>query len=208
MQLQDASIRNSYLAAFTTAPYRCARTVPMFRKFKKFIAFGFVSLGLAVTGASAGTPADAAEGFYAVYASFHPSDGIPDAAGRAKFAPYISPALEALLKRGDDAEKNFAKANKDSPPLIEGDLFTSMFEGATAHKLGVCKQSGDTARCAVELTYSGGKEKPFHWSDTAVLIKTKDGWRVDDIIYGGTWDFGNKGRMTDTLRQAIADAGG
>jgi hypothetical protein len=182
----------------------------MFWKLKKSAAFSALCLVLAATPASAGTatPAEAAEGFYAVYASFHPSDGIPDAAGRAKYAPYLSPALESLLKQGDEAAARFAKANKDSPPLIEGDLFTSMFEGATSHQISACKQTDETARCTVELVYDDGKDKPIRWSDTLALVKTGTGWRVDDIFYGGNWAFANKGRLTDTLRQAISDAGG
>ena len=35
---------------------------------------------------------------------------------------------------------------------------------------------------------------------------TPQGWRVDDIGYGGTWDFGNKGKMTETLRMVIHDS--
>jgi hypothetical protein len=152
------------------------------------------------------------KGFYAAYQTFHPSDGIPDAKGRAKYAPYISAALNRLLAGGDAAESKFAAANKDSPPLIEGDLFTSNFEGATSVQIGACSGDGKTGHCAINLTYDPGKtgnpkDKVFHWTDTAYLVNEADGWRVDDIGYGGNWDFGNKGRMRDTLKMAIADAG-
>ena len=150
-------------------------------------------------------------GFYAAYSTFHPSDGIPDAGGRAKYAPYISPALSGLLVKADSAETAFAAANKDVPPLIEGDIFTSNFEGATAFKVGACSGDAKAGRCAVDLTYDPGntgnpKDKPFHWTDTAYLVNTDQGWRIDDIGYGGNWDFGNKGRMSATLRTAIAAA--
>ncbi|HTT98293.1 MAG TPA: hypothetical protein VMF58_09600 [Rhizomicrobium sp.] len=150
-------------------------------------------------------------GFYAAYSTFHPSDGIPDAKARAKYEPSISPALDALLKKGDAAEDKFAKANKDSPPLLEGDLFTSNFEGATAFRIGACAGDAKAGHCAVTLTYDPGKtnnpkDKPFTWTDTAYLVNTPGGWRVDDIGYGGTWDFGNKGKMTDTLRSVIRDS--
>jgi len=59
--------------------------------------------------------------------------------------------------------------------------------------------------CAVTLTYDDRKDKPFSWTDTVYLVRTQAGWRVDDIAYGGTWDFGNKGRLTRTLKNAIAD---
>ena len=126
--------------------------------------------------------------------------------------PGRSPALDALLKQGNEAEDKFAKANKDSPPLIEGDLFTSNFEGATSFRLGACAQSGKAGKCAVSLTYDPGKtnnpkDKPITWTDTLYLVETPSGWKIDDIGYGATWDFGNKGRMTGTLKSVIADAG-
>jgi len=153
-----------------------------------------------------------AAGFYTAYRTFNPSDGIPDAKGRAKYEPFISSDLNALLKSGDDAETRFAMANKDSPPMVEGDLFTSNFEGATSFKIGACAGNAKTGHCAIGLTYDPGrtsnpKDKPFSWTDTAYLVNTAQGWRIDDIGYGGTWDFGNKGRLRDTLKLAIHDAG-
>ncbi|HWA91309.1 MAG TPA: hypothetical protein VG889_14830 [Rhizomicrobium sp.] len=150
---------------------------------------------------------DAANGFYGAYATFHPSDGIPDAKGRAKYAPHISPALESLLERADRAEAAFAKANKDSPPLIEGDLFTSNFEGATSFKVGACKGDAKAGQCAVALSYDDGKDKPAAWSDTIYVVRGPSGWRVDDIAYGAPWEFANKGRLTKTLEDTIENAG-
>lgn len=178
---------------------------------------GLVSLLVVLAGTgtafAAGTDqmGSVATGFYGAYSTFHPSDGIPDAKARAKYEPFISPALDALLKQGDEAEDQFAKANKDSPPLIEGDLFTSNFEGATAYKVGVCSGDAKTGRCTVLLGYDPGrtnnpKDKPFDWTDIVYLVATPQGWRVDDIGYGATWEFGNKGRLSDTLKDAIANA--
>lgn len=175
----------------------------------RLFALTLASAALAhAAGSAADSPAKAAEGFYAAYSTFHPSDGIPDAAGRAKYAPFISPALDKLLAEGNAAEIKFNKANKASPPLIEGDLFTSMFEGATSYKIGACKLSGGGASCTVDLVYDDHKDAPTRWTDTVYLTQSKAGWRVDDIGYGGNWDFGNKGRLSATVRQAIADSGG
>jgi hypothetical protein len=157
--------------------------------------------------------ANTAAGFYAAYATFHPSDGIPDAAGRAKYAPYISQGLNTLLMQARAAEEKFSRANKDVPPLIEGDLFTSNFEGATAYKIGACSGDAKTGHCAIQLTYDPGKtnnpkDKPFTWTDTAYLVNSAEGWKIDDIGFGGNWDFGNKGRMRQTLDVAIKAGGG
>lgn len=153
------------------------------------------------------TPASVAHGFYVVYSTFHPSDGIPDAAGRAKYSPFLSPAFDKLLADAAGAQARFIKVNKGSPPLIEGDLFTSLFEGATAFHIGVCKEEFAKASCAVNLSYDDRKEAPAHWTDTVHLAKTNVGWRVDDIEYGASWAFANKGRVTTLLRQAITDSG-
>jgi hypothetical protein len=174
------------------------------------------SSAAAIIGASAcladdaGDMAKTVDGFYAAYATFHPSDGIPDATGRAKYAPFISPSLESLLVQGNQAEQKFASANKASPPLIEGDLFTSNFEGATSYKVGACKGDAKAGRCTVMLTYDDRKDNPkdkaIVWNDTVYLVATPSGWRVDDIGYGASWDFGNKGRMSDTVKGVIANA--
>jgi hypothetical protein len=150
--------------------------------------------------------AKTAHGFYDVYMTLHPSDGIPDAATRAKFAPYVSPALDKLFAEGDQAEGRYVEATKhQAPPLIEGDPFTPNFEGATSYKVGACEMDKQGGHCPVTLTYDDRKDKPLSWTDTIYLVRTDAGWRVDDIAYGGTWDFGNKGRLTRTLRGAIEE---
>lgn len=156
--------------------------------------------------------AAAVQGFYGAYSSFHPSDGIPDAKGRARYEPYISPALDKLLADGNRAEAAFAAANKGFPPLIEGDLFTSNFEGATSFEVGRCTGDARSGQCSVMLGYDdrqrNPKDKPVSWSDTVYLISTPAGWRVDDIGYGADWAFANRGRMSQTLKDTIENAGG
>lgn len=148
----------------------------------------------------------ATAGFYGVYMTLHPSDGIPDSKTRAKFAPFVSPALDKLFADGEAAEARYATATKNqAPPLIEGDLFTPNFEGATAYKIGACASDSRGGHCAVTLTYDDHKDKPISWTDTVYLVHTPSGWCVDDIAYGGNWDFGNKGRLTKTLKSAIAE---
>jgi len=183
-------------------------------KFGRFLA-ACAALALASGGAcrgdEAGDLAKVVEGFYAAYSTFHPSDGIPDAAGRSKYEPFISSGLDKLLVDAARAEETFANANKDSPPLIEGDLFTSNFEGATSYVVGPCKGDSQAGQCTVALTYDDARDhpgdKPIMWSDTVYLLATPQGWRVDDIGYGAIWAFGNKGRLSDMLRSTIANAG-
>lgn len=173
--------------------------------------FVIVLIGVATFAAAASAaddPMAVANGFYGVYASFHPSDGIPDAKARAKLEPFISPRLDKLLIDGEAAEAHFRSVTKNmSPPLVEGDLFTSNFEGATTFHVGACTSAGQSAHCPVSFSNRGGRkdDKPVNWTDTVYLVHTADGWRVDDIGYGATWAFGNKGRLKDALANAIRD---
>jgi hypothetical protein len=154
--------------------------------------------------------AKVAGGFYQVHQASS-QDGIPDAKQHAKYAPYISPELDKLLADGDEAESRYAAANKDSPPLVEGDLFSPNFEGITRFKISACQANAHGGQCAAMLTYDDGKkspkDKPLDWNDTVRLVRTPAGWRVDDIAYGGSWDFGNHGTLKVVLKDAISNAG-
>ena len=162
------------------------------------------SAGAAKAAADEATMLATANGFYAVYKTFQPSDGVPSAADRAKYAPFLSPELAKLLADAGTAEMRFARANKGSPPLVEGDLFTSLFEGATSVEVVGCSGDSRTGHCKASLAFVQAGSKPTDWNDTLYLVSTPAGWRVDDIAYGGTWAFGNKGRLSETLKQVIS----
>lgn len=154
--------------------------------------------------------ANALNGFYSVHQKSS-QDGVPDAKQRAKYEPYISTELNKLLEAADGAESRYAKANPDSPPMMEGDLFSPNFEGITSFKVGACNEKGSIALCKMALRYADAhprpQDKPVEWTDTVTLVKTASGWRVDDIAYGGTWDFGNHGTLKGILKDMIANAG-
>ena len=39
-----------------------------------------------------------------------------------------------------------------------------------------------------------------------LVIVGKQGWRVDDVVYGGGFQFGNTGKLSDTLRTVLREA--
>lgn len=165
----------------------------------------FAGAGRAVAGDA---PSFAANGFYTAYLALK-EGGIPDAKARKTLEPFLSPALGGLLARAEAAEASYAALTKNQvPPLLEGDIFTSMFEGATAFRVGECAAQGIKAECTVSLTYESPGDKPQHWSDTAVLVESASGWRLDDIDFGGNWPFANKGTLKENLTFAIHNAQG
>jgi hypothetical protein len=161
---------------------------------------------------AAGDPAAAVNAFYAVYgAQRAQGGGIPDATERLRFQPVLSPRLNKQLTDAARAQARLtAKVKNAVPPMLEGDIFSSLFEGATAWKVASCQQNDKAARCTVALSYApplaaGRKsEKPANWTDTVMLAATPQGWKVDDVAYDAGFPFGNTGRLSGMLNMVIA----
>jgi hypothetical protein len=146
----------------------------------------------------------AANAFYSAAIAIAPG-GIPDLAGRARFQPLLTPRLNQALADAAAAEIRFKARNKNSPPLIEGDIFSSLFEGPTAWKLGACLGDARVQRCAVQLSRQDPGRKPVTWSDTLVLTNA-EGWKVDDIAYDANFAFGNTGSLSEMLKMVLSEA--
>jgi hypothetical protein len=167
-------------------------------------------LSLAVVGAACSRGGDekairdSVAAFYNLYLKTHPA-GVPDDKLREQLQPLVSAELSDLLNDAAVAEAAYAKETKgESPPLVEGDLFTSLFEGAEAYTLGACKTQGDAASCAVDLSYTDKRDNSkTAWQDRIYLVREDGKWLVDDIEFLGTWEFMHKGRLKDLLDQVI-----
>src|SRR5882724_10980826 len=115
----------------------------------------FILLLLAISARAAEDPASAVDAFYGVYSNQHAQGGIPDATVRVRFAPVLSPRLNKQLSDAAAAQARLtAKVRNAVPPMLEGDIVSSLFEGATAWKVGACQLTANTARCPVALTYT------------------------------------------------------
>ena len=169
-------------------------------------AFAASSL-VAPARADAPDPAAAVNAFYAVYDGQRTQGGgIPDATGRLRYTPVLSPRLNKQLRDAAAAQARLsAKVKNAVPPMLEGDIFSSLFEGATSWKAGACQGDAKTVRCPVALSYvtaprPGQKpEKPVNWNDTLLLVNTAQGWKVDDVIYDAGFAFGNTGQLSGML---------
>src|SRR4029079_7068507 len=159
---------------------------------------------------AADDPAAAANAFYAVSKDQHAQGGIPDATVRLRYSPVLSPRLNKQLVEAAAAQARLtAKVRNAVPPMLEGDIFSSLFEGATSWKVGACQADAKTAHCPVALSYvpppvpNAKAPKPANWNDTVLLVNTPQGWKVDDVIYDAGFAFGNTGRLSGMLQMVI-----
>ncbi len=170
-----------------------------------FLAVPLVSCGEERTVAA---PAPAVSAFYDIVVSER-QGGVPDMDMRVRLRPVISPELDSLLAQAAEAERRHTmRTNNSEPPYLQGDIFSSLFEGATAYEVGACTtESAETVACAVSLSHEGEGEA-VEWQDRVLLIISgSDGsiFFVDDIVYGGEWDFASRGTLKGSLRAVIAE---
>ncbi len=146
----------------------------------------------------------AVSAFYKIYLKVQPS-GVPHEKEQKKFRPHISASLGKLLEEAGEVEQKYYRATKgEVPPLVEGDLFTSLFEGAAAFKVLSCAGKTAAGSCLVQFIYvDPGDKSSFKWKDRVFLIKESRGWLVDDIEFLGDWQFMHKGRLKNILRKVI-----
>lgn len=142
--------------------------------------------------------------FYNAYITVRPP-GVPSEKEQLSFTPYLSASVKKLLKEAAAAERRYRRTTRgEVPPLVEGDLFTSLFEGASAFTVLSCDSRTDS--CLVEFSYLDPESKSSTiWQDKVYLVKDARGWLVDDIEFLGNWQFMHKGRLKELLKQVIEE---
>lgn len=134
------------------------------------------------------------------------NDGIPEKNDIEKLSPFISTSFKNLLLEVRKAEDQYLHKTKgEVPPLIEGSLFFSLFEGADELVLITEETKTDQISYLVKLEYSDryGKKEIIKWQDRVVLVMENDKWVVHDLELLGKWPFGAKGKLSDILNNVI-----
>jgi hypothetical protein len=156
---------------------------------KKFAAVTMLLVSLLFGSATARSqkqkPADFANRFYRTYLELGVR-GLPDEKELKSLAPYLTDDLRRLFERAQRRQRRFVRENSPDakPPWTDGDLFTSLFEGAQTFKIGAAKTRGARTEVSVALQRRENGEI-VQWTDALVLIETKKGWRVDNILLKG-----------------------
>lgn len=147
----------------------------------------------------------AVRGFYDTYLKLRPS-GVPTKAQQNDFKKLVSSGLSNLLDEAATLEDTSRAPDSPAPPRLEGDVFTSLDEGAISYQISRCDLEGSTALCVVELTNIDDRNRgKLSWKDRVFLVRENDRWLVDDIEYFGDKQFMHKGRLKDVLKQVIKD---
>ena len=157
--------------------------------------------------ANAPDPAIVADAFYRSYLAIR-APGVPNADQRARLRPFLSTALDADLEAAEKAEHLYRTKTKGAlPPLVEGDLFSSLFEGATEVVVKECAVQPPFVRCPLQLAYADPKTRQrVQWQDELVLARQGGHWRVHDMTYQGEFGLGRIGTLRGFLRIVIKES--
>jgi hypothetical protein len=134
------------------------------------------------------------------------NDGIPEKTDIEKLSPFISKPFKNLLLEARKAEdKYFQKTKGEVPPLIEGSLFFSLFEGADKVISITAETKTDKISYLIEFEYRDryGKKEKIRWRDRVILVMENNKGVVNDLELLGKWPFGAKGKLSDILKNVI-----
>lgn len=132
--------------------------------------------------------------------------GAPTAEQLARLAPFLGDSLRKLLaeaRRLHDADE--ARAPNEKPAFAEGDLFSSLFEGPSSVRVEGDSSAGAAHRVLAHMSYDSANP-PTSWTDTAIVASEDGRMVIQDIRYGGNWDFALKGSLRAQLNGARAGA--
>ncbi len=117
--------------------------------------------------------------------------GLPSAEQLQRLSPLITPELCALFEQARVYQELQMRRHPDEkPPWIEGDMFSSLFEGVTSWEVGdVFSAPSVDPWARVKQTYAEAGQKPESWTDTIVFKQRGGRLLVDDMRMGGDWDF-------------------
>jgi hypothetical protein len=136
--------------------------------------------------------------FYERYLAIRPS-GLPTAAQQAELAPWLSGRLERQLDAARSVQTAYREAHPgEKPPLVDGFLFASLFEGPTDFAVGTPIAAHGITRVPVTFSYGGDTT----WQDTVLLEREGDRFVIDDVELAGAGPFNPAGRLSQVLQHA------
>ena len=154
---------------------------------------------------AASSPREAVEGLYRTLIERNPP-GIPSGKNIPSYRRWLSRRLlRGFYEGAIERDKFIAQDTDMKPPYVDGDMFTSLFEGPTGFKvLRQVRKTPDRVRFDIGLEYKD-RTGSSNWVDHAIAIREGGRWVIDDIEYGGDWDFAVRGRLSGNLPTEVAE---
>ena len=127
--------------------------------------------------------------------------GLPDENEMKAYRAFLCPSLSATMDAARVRQRVYMDEHPDDkPPLVEGDLFSSLFEGVDVATPAGTEVKGDSASVNLSMRFGEG-DTAVRWKDAALLARDQGSWCIADVEYRGDWPFANKGKLSSTLAE-------
>jgi hypothetical protein len=159
-------------------------------------------------------PSTVVERFYATYLAGR-QGGLPSGRELERLEPFLSDNLNRLIIAALQYRARYIASHLDEPspagppviykpPFIDGDYFSSLFEGPKSFKVGHAVAGGNGVwRVPVHFAYD---PSVTGWEDVIIVIEQRGEYVIDDVLYGGAGPFNRSGRLSDSLKQREGDS--
>jgi hypothetical protein len=148
------------------------------------------------------SPESLVRGFYGTCFKVRPV-GLPTEGQLKMLSPYFSSELTSLFEKARRCQADYMERYPDDkPPLIEGDLFSSLFEGPSGFEVGPAEKRDQRYRVPVRFSRVD-PESPkdvVRWEDAVIVKRQGSGFVIEDFEFLGHWPFKIGDRLSDVLR--------
>ncbi|HEV7241855.1 MAG TPA: DUF3828 domain-containing protein [Thermoanaerobaculia bacterium] len=146
--------------------------------------------------ASTDGPRAAVHTFYTSYLKVRPA-GLPEGADLERMKPLLSRRLHGLIVDALQYRDAYiaGHAADEKPPFVDGDHFTSLFEGPKSFEVAraVAEPNGSWK---VHVRFSRDSAR---WEDAVLVIKEDGRYVIDDVLFSGAGEFNPSGRLSEQL---------
>ena len=159
----------------------------------------FAAALLAVLGgcASAQRPESVVDAFYSAYLPGR-SGGLPSGDELRRLQPFLSQRLYGLIVAALEHQEDWVKRNPpdEKPPFVDGDYFSSLFEGPGSFQVSRTEAVPDGWHVHVHFKYGSAPD----WEDVIVVKQENGRYVIDDVLFSGAGEFNPPGRLSDRLK--------
>src|SRR5262249_27215019 len=154
-------------------------------------------------------PRDTVDRFYATYLPGR-QGGLPQGRELEQLAPFLSRRLHGLIlaalayreawvkRHPDEPSKDGAPPVIYKPPFVDGDYFSSLFEGPKRFKVWQSVLDGTEAwEVHVHFWYEPGTQG---WEDVVLVRREHARYVIDDVLLTGAGPFNPAGRLSEFLQ--------
>lgn len=100
----------------------------------------------------------------------------------AVFGPLVTPELAAMIEEAAARNAAFEAATHAKGPLGDGVPWKAYQDAVSDCTAGAIAGSAEHPEVAIDYRYD--EEPESGWTDTLILARHGDAWRIDDIRYG------------------------